>query len=180
MAFKPCLRRTAYWMAENAWIAAAAVEPMAQYRCQLPWETDADCTHLWSICPRPREDLTHQKSRWRRLNGPSTSTRWRTWSSGLMARLIDSTSGLQLLQRGPAGQTTKLASNVWSLLLEPGSSGATINIQWVPGNAGIDGDVAADRLASEASCADQADVPVDLASAQSAIRRHMYSVAGPC
>ena len=41
MTHKPCLRRTAHWMAEGAGIANAAVEPMAEYHCRPPWETDA-------------------------------------------------------------------------------------------------------------------------------------------
>ena len=43
--------------------------------------------------------------------------------------LTGSRSGLQLLQREPAGQSMKLASDVWYLLLELGDAGATFNMQ---------------------------------------------------
>ena len=89
----------------------------------------------------------------------------------------DSRSGLQLLQQGPSAQTSVLAGDVWRLLQELGDEGHTIMLQWVPGHAGIEGNEAADRLAAEAAAETQDDVPIDLASARGAIRRHAMSMA---
>ena len=50
-------------------------------------------------------------------------------------------------------------------------------LQWVPGHAGIEENGAADRLAAEAAAETQDDVPIDLASARGAIRRHAMSMA---
>ena len=91
--------------------------------------------------------------------------------------LTDSRSGLQLLQQGPAAQTSALAVAVWRLLHQLEDDDHTIILQWVPGHAGVAGNEAADRLAAEAAVNDQAQVPVDLASARSAIRRHATEMA---
>ena len=87
--------------------------------------------------------------------------------------LTDSRSGLQLLQRGPAGQGTALAPDVWRRLQVLSTRGTSVYLQWVPGHAGLDGNEDADHLAGEAAEADQPDVPIDLASARSAIGRRV-------
>ena len=91
--------------------------------------------------------------------------------------LTDSKSGLQQLQRGPAGQVTALAADIWRQLHALGERGTTVTFQWVPGHAGLDGNESADQLAGEAAAADQPDVPIDLASARSAIGRRIGRMA---
>ena len=63
MTQKPCLRRTAHWMAEGAGIANAAVEPMAQYRSRPPWETDAGCIHFVVDLPIPKRSSDPPQAR---------------------------------------------------------------------------------------------------------------------
>ena len=87
--------------------------------------------------------------------------------------LTDSRSGLQLLQRGPAGQVTALATDIWRQLHSLGDRGTAVTLQWVPGHSGLDGNEEADRLAGEAAIAHQPEVPIDLATAKSAIGRRV-------
>ncbi|XP_043204749.1 uncharacterized protein LOC122371992 [Amphibalanus amphitrite] len=87
--------------------------------------------------------------------------------------LTDSKSGLQQLQRGPAGQVTALAADIWECLHTLSERGTTVTFQWVPGHAGLDGNEHADQLAGEAAAAEQPDVQIDFASARSAIGRRV-------
>ena len=85
--------------------------------------------------------------------------------------LTDSRSGLELLRRGAPAQTFALAADVWNLLHALEDLGKRLDLQWVPGHAGLDGNELADRLANEAAVDDQGHVPVDLASARGATGR---------
>ena len=62
---------------------------------------------------------------------------------------------------------------MWKRLHELSDRTIDVTLQWVPGHAGLDGNETADRLAGEATDESQANVPVDLASARGAIRRHI-------
>ncbi|KAF0290997.1 putative RNA-directed DNA polymerase from transposon BS [Amphibalanus amphitrite] len=77
------------------------------------------------------------------------------------------------LQRGPAGQVTALAADIWECLHTLSERGTTVTFQWVPGHAGLDGNEHADQLAGEAAAAEQPDVQIDFASARSAIGRRV-------
>ena len=63
---------------------------------------------------------------------------------------------------------TGLIGDVWQRLHNFSNRRTTVNLQWVPGQAGLDGNGHADYLAEQAAAEDQPDVPVDLASARSA------------
>ncbi|KAF0287945.1 hypothetical protein FJT64_013671 [Amphibalanus amphitrite] len=77
------------------------------------------------------------------------------------------------LQWGPAGQVTALAADIWKGLHTLSERGTTLTFQWAPGHAGLEGNEYADQLAGEATAAEQPDVPIDLASARSAIGRRI-------
>ncbi|KAF0291869.1 Crooked neck-like protein 1 [Amphibalanus amphitrite] len=77
------------------------------------------------------------------------------------------------LQRGPAGQVTALAADIWECLHTLSERGTTVTFQWVPGHAGLDGNEHADQLAGEAAAAEQPDVQIDFVSARSAIGRRV-------
>ena len=87
--------------------------------------------------------------------------------------LTDSNPGLQQLQRGPAGQVTALAADIWKQQHALGERGTTVTFQWVPGHARLEGNESADQLAGEAAAAEQPDGPIDFASARSAIERRI-------
>jgi ribonuclease HI len=127
-----------------------------------------------AVCSSLRAELTAMKEALRVVTELPPQDRTTINSVRL---LTDSKSGLQLLQRGPGGQSTILATEVWRSLLTLEDSGIATTLQWVPGHAGLEGNEAADRLAGEATAEHQGGAPVDLASARGAIRRHTADLA---
>ena len=122
-----------------------------------------------AVCSSLRAELTAMREALRLIT--TLPTRDRATVNGVRI-LTDSRAGLQLLQRGPGGQSSALASDIWRLLSELEDSNVTTTLQWVPGHAGLNGNEEADRLANEAAAGPQCTVPIDLASARGAIRRH--------
>ena len=73
---------------------------------------------------------------------------------------------MKQLQRGPAGQVTALAADIWKQLHALGERGTTVTFQCVSGQAEQEGNESAGQLAGEVAIAEQPDVPIDLASAR--------------
>ena len=84
----------------------------------------------------------------------------------------DSQSALSRLKEGPASQTERLPDQIWTHLREIGQR-HRVDLQWVPGHAGVAGNEEADKIAGEAAAMDQDSVPITLAAAKCQLKRHL-------
>ena len=87
-----------------------------------------------------------------------------------------SKSLIQRLAQGPARQTDTACSSIWTVLANIGSSNL-VNVQWIPGHVGLEGNTEADLEAKRGTTLPQASAPMDFTSACAAIKRHQQSVA---
>jgi ribonuclease HI len=88
----------------------------------------------------------------------------------------DSKSALQRLQRGPMKQAEAAAAAIWVLLRDLDEFGLTIDLQWVPGHAGIEGNERVDAVAKQGRQLHQGDAPIDFDSAKAAIKKSVRSL----
>jgi len=84
----------------------------------------------------------------------------------------DSLSALMRLKAGPASQTERLPDQVWSRLRRIGAH-HRVDLQWVPGHAGIPGNEVADAIAGEAARMSQRRVPITLGAAKARLKAHL-------
>ena len=89
--------------------------------------------------------------------------------------LTDSKSLIQLLAQGLARQTDTTCSSIWTVLATIGSSNL-VNVQWIPGHVGLEGNAEADLEAKRGTTLTQSTAPMDLNSACAAVKRHQQSV----
>ena len=82
----------------------------------------------------------------------------------------DSQSALQAIAAGPTTRRDTLFESVWRTLAALSRRG-DITLQWVPAHCGVEGNEAADILASRGSSLSQRRVPVAYDAARGAIRR---------
>ena len=81
-----------------------------------------------------------------------------------------SQSALETLAKGPVNQVEVLPSKIWEHLLSL-HPGPHLTLQRVPGHSGIQGNEVAHCEANKGRNKDQSDVPIDLPTAKTAIRR---------
>ncbi|XP_043194729.1 uncharacterized protein LOC122366479 [Amphibalanus amphitrite] len=84
----------------------------------------------------------------------------------------DSLSSLMRLREGPANQTERVADQVWLSLRRLGRR-HRVDLQWVPGHAGVAGNEIADAVAREAAELLQDGTPITFAAAKSLLKRHV-------
>ncbi|KAF0311929.1 RNA-directed DNA polymerase from mobile element jockey [Amphibalanus amphitrite] len=84
----------------------------------------------------------------------------------------DSLSSLMRLREGPANQTERVADQVWLSLRRLGRR-HRVDLQWVPGHAGVAGNEIADAVAREAAELPQDGTPITFAAAKSLLKRHV-------
>ena len=86
--------------------------------------------------------------------------------------LTDSQSSIKRLAEGAAAQKTVMGAAIWSALLELQElTSCDIEVQFVPGHAGIEGNEKADEMAGQGSRLTQEGVSIDLDTAKAAVHR---------
>ena len=90
--------------------------------------------------------------------------------------LTDSKSLIQRLAQGPARRTDITCSSIWTVLATVGSSNL-VNVQWIPGHVGLEGNTEADLEAKTGTTLPQSSAPMDLNSACTVVKRHQQSIA---
>jgi len=89
--------------------------------------------------------------------------------------LSDSKSLIQCLAQGPARQADTSCSSIWTVLAMIGSSNL-VNVQWILGHVGLEGNTEVDLEAKRGTTLTQSTAPMDLNSACAAVKRHQQSV----
>ena len=84
----------------------------------------------------------------------------------------DSQSALRRLSDGPTQQTKRLPDEVWTRLTRIGRH-HRVDLQWVPGHAGISGNEAADEVAGLAADLPQDRVQVSFGAARARLNHHL-------
>jgi len=84
----------------------------------------------------------------------------------------DSPSALTRLKDDPSNQTKALLDEIWTHLSEIGRT-HRVDLQWVPGHAGVAGNEIADGISGEAANLPQGQVPINLYAAKARLKLHL-------
>jgi ribonuclease HI len=97
---------------------------------------------------------------------------------GRIRLLTDSQSALVRLSQGPQKQACVTSCKIWEHLSAI-SSDHSIDLQWIPGHAGLDGNEEVDALANAGRQLAQHDISIDRRSAAAAIRNSARALICP-
>ena len=95
------------------------------------------------------------------INHPSKTKIW---------LFTDSQSVLERLQMGPGHPIDRSGDKTWKTLIDAQRT-LEIRMQWEPGHSEIQGNEEADKLAKEACNLDQSDVPMDMSTVKTNVKR---------
>ena len=84
----------------------------------------------------------------------------------------DSLSTVITLMKGANDQTSSLGNQMWHLIHTLENRNTNINIVWIPGHAGIQGNDLADAEANNGRLQHQLNTPIDLSTAKAVIKRY--------
>jgi len=135
-----------------------------------------DCVPAGALCGSYRAEMTGLDEAVPRILGGLDDG----WLAGAIKPgeairfCTDSQSAVRSLAKGASAQTIVKGAQIWSGLLKLSErTGCAIDVQFVPGHAGIEGNERADKMAAQGSKLSQSNVPIDHATAKAAIEREV-------
>jgi ribonuclease HI len=135
-----------------------------------------DCVPAGSLCGSYRAEMTGLRDAVPRILQGVAEGWLKVDKLKAIRFCTDSQSAVRRLAKGAAEQTTVMGAEIWSGLMElEKRTGCPIDVQFVPGHAGVEGNEQADKMAEQGAKLPQVGVAIDLATAKASILREMRS-----